>query len=253
MTAGEPVVLRREQVLGAAKLCAGLADLTRRERALHALQGCFPTLDNESTVLKVLALRAVDSGPSLAVTRVAAELQAALANVDLGRAGPELVDRIALLPSAPAHMPLARRLGFASRFAHYFVDLDRFPVLEAWSERALAVHVARGEVPGESRYVRFANDFARLATQIDLKRRRELARYLWLEGQYHAWHRNPRAAIHRGVRALFEASQDAVQLLFHLPIIDEPPPALPAERAAAANCAPLLGADAIDSSAVAQR
>jgi hypothetical protein len=92
----------------------------------------------------------------------------------------------------------------ASRFAHYFVDADRFPILDAWIESELGRLAPAPHVP--SIYPDFSRRYADVAAHIGLSRPRRLGAYLWLASQYRVWLRNPRRSIQHAARTLFETS-----------------------------------------------
>ena len=230
--------LERKHIEAAAWLWDRLDHFKRADRALAALQGSLPGFDPESTYLKVLALHPLDTAKTHVGLPLARSFQAVLARRDPELCGPELVDALAAVAARHGKRPQAG-LGFASRFAHHFVDDERFPVLDSWSERALQ-DLLGGELdgaPGESRYALFSRNFAWIAARLGLTRRRFLGRWLWLSGQYRAWVANPRTAMHRSVRALFESGPPGLDLLLADGIpedsakprraLPEPPPALP--------------------------
>ena len=193
------------QIEAADALWDCLEELRRSDRAIAALQGSLSGFDHESTLLKVLALHPIDTSKTHVGVPLAREICEFLKRVDPEHCGLSLVDALAAVADRHGKSSYDG-LGFASRFAHHFVDSDRFPVLDAWSERALEALVG-GELTGgtgDSRYARFAQTFARVAEPLELNRRRRLGRWLWLAGQYSAWLANRRTAINRAVRELFE-------------------------------------------------
>ncbi len=212
-----------EHITASELLWERLEDFRRSDRALYALQGCFPSFDTESTLLKVLALSSVDGDKSSSGVSLANRIHILLSHADVSRCGPELVDALAAT-AIEFGKSSNGGVGFASRFAHFFVDGERFPILDAWSERALEWLIERPlqGAPGESRYARFARDFAWVAGALRLTRRRELAHWLWIAGQYRAWTRNRRTPMHRSVRALFESGPQELEHL--LPSAAPPPP-----------------------------
>jgi hypothetical protein len=205
---------------------------------MAALQGSLPGFDPESTLLKVLSLHPIDTSKTHVGLRLGREICELLEGVDVAACGPELVDALAEVADRHGRSSYDG-LSFASRFAHHFVDSERFPVLDAWSDRALQ-HLVGGEragASGEGRYAQFARNFAWVASRLDLNRRRRLGRWLWLAGQYAAWRSNPRTPINRAVRELFEqAPAELAVLELPAPVepsreprgeLPEPPPALP--------------------------
>jgi hypothetical protein len=201
----------RERIGAAATLWGRSVELVRAERGLFALQGCFPRYDPESILLKVVALHSLDSSRTLPTTRWAAHAHDVLRSIDPRKVGPELVDSLAALPGTRL-AENKRAITLASRFAHYFVDVDRFPVLDSWSESALDRLVAAHDETA-TRYVDFARRHAALASALGVSRPRRLWCFLWLSGQYRAWARNPRTPIHRAARALFESGAPELEAL----------------------------------------
>lgn len=213
MSPESSIPLRLEQVAAASLLMEQLEDLRRSDRALFALSGCFPGFDAESTLLKVVALHSLDASQAFAVWRLVAHLQRLLAGQELTAFGPEIVDAIAALPGSEDPKNRRRLTGFAARFAHYFIDLDRFPIVDAWSESVLATLGLPSAPASASRYVTYSRGYALLAQLLNLNRERDLWPCLWLTGQFRAWLKNPRTPIHRSVRRLFESGPRELLLL----------------------------------------
>jgi hypothetical protein len=203
--------LEPRRVAAAARMWSRASELVRAERALFALQGCVPGFGADVTLLKVVALATLDGGRCFSAARWAGHAHAIMAGCDPRAAGPELVERLADAAGTGAR-ERSRALTLASRFAHYFVDVDRFPVRDAWTERELG-RLAPGPAPERAGYVGFAERHARVAAELGLARPRHLWCYLWLAGQYRSWSRNPRTPIHRAARALFESRPPELELL----------------------------------------
>jgi hypothetical protein len=246
--------LQRAHIEASDRLWNRLEDLRRSDRALAALQGSLPTFDPESTLLKVLALHPFDTSKTHCGQPLAREIGELLRGVDGRRCGIEVVESLAAIADRHGKSSYDG-LGFASRFAHHFLDSERFPVLDAWSERALQALLG-GELlgsAGDGRYTRFARSFAHVAFPLALDRRRRLVRWLWLAGQCTAWRANRRTAINRAVRELFEAAPEELarllppELRVAVAARDdtapptsalEPPPALPSRPDSGAQLVP---------------
>ncbi len=206
-TAMVPVTKTRSAapVAAAARLWNRSDELVRCERTLFALQGCFPGFDPSSTLLKVAALSSIDVNRSIGAATMFEHVQRVVERIDRRRVGPEFVDLVAE-PQRRHGRQTMRSLTFASRFAHFFLDPDSFPMLDGWTERALANCIERStDAPDASRYTRFYVDHARLASAFAPARPSDVCRFLWLRGQYTAWKRNSRTPISRAVRALIES------------------------------------------------
>lgn len=240
--------LELAHIEAADRLWNRLDEVRQADRALASLQGSLATFDGPSTLLKVLALHPIDTSKTHVGHPLARQISELLKHVDTQRCGLEVVDALAAVADRHGKSSYDG-LGFGSRFAHHFIDSERFPVLDAWSERALQALLGAElpGAPGDSRYARFARSFAHVAEPLALNRRRRLGRWLWLAGQYRAWLANRRTAINREVRELFEkAPEELAQLLpaelrvetSQPPSACEPPPALPSRPAAGVGAAP---------------
>lgn len=116
----------------------------------------------------------------------------------------ELVEAIAALPPVAGERPRTHR-SFASKFCHFFVDPEEFPILDSAARDALRLHLAAEELQGaESSYAGFCGALARLRAAHGLSASsRDLDRYLWIAGLYSAFTRG-RRDINRDLLALFE-------------------------------------------------
>lgn len=192
----------RTRIEIAGRLWTRTPELIRSERTLFALQGCLPRNDADSTLIKVAALHALDGARPFPAARWAAHVESELAQRDTLECGPELVDALAAAPEIRS-TDQRRALVMASRFAHYFVDADRFPICDSWTEAELARLSAPQNEAGD--YVHFATRHSGVVEAIGLTRARKLGPYLWLASQYRVWRRNPRTSIQHSARALFES------------------------------------------------
>jgi hypothetical protein len=121
-------------------------------------------------------------------------------------ATPDLVDRIATLaPRAPSGKP-RRHLSFASKFAHWFIDEDRFPVYDTIAWWMLEYHLGRRETIWDPRqpYASYLATLQRLRDRAGLTcSQGELDGYLWLAGLWRWWQKQPEAPIRAEVKTIF--------------------------------------------------
>lgn len=102
---------------------------------------------------------------------------------------------------------------FASKYAHFFVDPDRFPVYDKYAARALLFHWGSFEpsvMDGASRYRHFCTVLDRVlaASELDDVSLGDVDAYLWLAGIYREWlRRGKHAAINSEAKKLFERSK----------------------------------------------
>lgn len=108
----------------------------------------------------------------------------ALEGVDIESAGPELVEDMAVVTLPDGKV--IRYRSFASKFAHFFVDHDRFPIHDSFAAKMLRAHLGSGApaVDSGATYMRIEGAFRRLAWQVGLgSDTRQLDRYLWMIGR----------------------------------------------------------------------
>jgi hypothetical protein len=99
-----------------------------------------------------------------------------------------------------------RHVSFASKFAHFFVDKEAYPIFDSYAADGLRRHLSNtglraGEVPLYKDYVaahRALRDLANLPCS-----GRELDQYLWLSGLCRTWERNHAAPINVEASGLF--------------------------------------------------
>jgi hypothetical protein len=99
--------------------------------------------------------------------------------------------------------------SFASKFAHFFIDHDCFPIYDSYAAKMLRAHLGGGAPAPDSgaTYMVFEASFRTLAHSTGLgSDTRRLDRYLWMIGQYRDWVKKPSAQINSELRALFEAN-----------------------------------------------
>ena len=96
--------------------------------------------------------------------------------------------------------------NFASKFAHFFINSERFPIYDSYAVRMIAYHLGRkGYVIDTLHpYVAYVINQDRIRERSGLHwGGSELDRYLWLSGQYLAWMKNSKAPINTEIAKLF--------------------------------------------------
>jgi hypothetical protein len=203
---GLRVPLYPEQVAAACRLHSNLAQWQASESALMELVRRFPEFCPEACLLKTAAVNALYATNVFAIVRMARHIERVLASTDIPSAGPELVERIAALPDKDGGKPKRNHISFASKFAHFFIDPERFPLCDQYAAAMLQHHL-RGmsrTTKDTGSYTRYAADFRLVRSLAGLTcTTRELDRYLWLAGLYRHWLRKPSAKINVEVASLF--------------------------------------------------
>jgi hypothetical protein len=166
------------------------------DQILHTLADHFPSNTDLKCVLpKAVTLNHLYATNILAIARVADYIVEVLSQ-EPGLPGVSAVERISCLSKAG---PTARHCrSFASKYCHFFVDPDRFPVMDDFAGGALDYHLGpRGRShyrQGPFTYLTYVADVDRIrATLHPAPTYTELDRYLWLCGQWQAFIRAKQA------------------------------------------------------------
>ncbi|MGH2799905.1 MAG: hypothetical protein ACRDM0_20070, partial [Thermoleophilaceae bacterium] len=136
----------------------------------------------------VVAVNALYGTRVLALQRAAAHVQMVLESADLATSDPALVESLAEVPTTPDGRP-RRYVSFASKFAHFFVSSERFPIYDSYADRMLLFHLGPSAERNHARpYEAFVRNIDTLRNECAIDcTYRELDRYLWVAGQYRAW------------------------------------------------------------------
>jgi hypothetical protein len=133
------------------------------------------------------------------VTGVIAQQSEAISDV-------ELVKRISALPKTASQLRDRKHVSFASKFAHFFIDAERFPIYDFYADEMLAYHLGRRTMlkDTENPYRAFVHNLHVLRENVNLFCTfKELDRYLWLAGTYRAWMKDAQAPINAEAALLF--------------------------------------------------
>jgi hypothetical protein len=204
------VSLGPEQIQAATELHNKLETWATTDRALTKLAQLLPGFGPEESLIKAVAINALYGTNVMAITRMAAHISTTMSNTALIDAGPELVEELARLENPSLGSRLRRHVSFASKFAHFFVDEKRFPILDRYAAKMIRYHLGRtrrrdDESRSYKAYVEDFNKVMRLAKWTGSAR--QLDHYLWISGQYRAWRKNKNVRINTELRKLFESKQ----------------------------------------------
>lgn len=188
MTVADKVKLNEEQIGAAGTLHSALKQWQLTDSALGRLRMALPGFGPEECLLKVVAVNALYGTNVLALGRAASHVEEVLASADVGARAGELVESLANIPTTPTGQP-RRYISFASKFAHFFISPERFPIYDSYAERMLRLHLGASALRDPGRpYQAFIENLRALMREYDVKSSyRELDRYLWLAGQYRAY------------------------------------------------------------------
>src|SRR5260221_13206141 len=182
---GLAVPLSMSQIETANRLYSKLLQWQVTDQALHALHVNLPGFDIEATLLKVVAINQLYGTNVYAVVRMAQHVTEVMQDANRMEDA-DLVKELASLNSR-------KHLSFASKFAHFFIDMERFPIFDSYAAKMVAYHLgSHGQVRDSTHpYKAFVENIHSLKRFAGLSyTTRELDRYLWLAGLYQGWCRN---------------------------------------------------------------
>lgn len=203
------IPLAISQISSANRLHERLSQWRMADTALQTLADHMPGFSAEICLLKSIAINSLYSTQVLAIVRMANHINAIFERTDISSAGSELIERIAALTPNPGDR-MRNSVSFASKFCHFFVDAERFPIYDEAAREALKLHLGKN---GYNRtqdhpYRTFCENFTQLKVAAQLtSKARELDRYLWITGMYIRWlkeRNNGRPRVNSELLRLFE-------------------------------------------------
>jgi hypothetical protein len=159
------------------------------DEALFRLRSCVPEWDEAACLLKSVAINSIYGTNVYATTRMAEHIASIFASRDGDAARrDELVERLARLPDAnnrPRNF-----ISFASKFCHFFIDEEKFPIFDEAARQALKYHLGpKLYVEDHTKpYIAFRENLRRLREESRINcSDRQLDHYLWITGLYMRW------------------------------------------------------------------
>lgn len=201
------IPLTPEQIKAANRLYHRVPQWKTVDNALDALKQQFPDFDAESVLLKVVAINALYQTNVYAGARMAKHVEDVMGRSDLSSLGLDLVEELAALPPSSNREKPRRHVSFAAKFAHFFIDAERFPIMDSYAVNTINYHLRKADRVQDT-----AHPYRAFVANFDTPRElsghdgtpRELDRYLYLSGVYRAWRENPDRKISRAFKGLFE-------------------------------------------------
>ncbi|HKI37221.1 MAG TPA: hypothetical protein VKA46_35530, partial [Gemmataceae bacterium] len=114
------------------------------DQALRLLADRCPDFKSDACLLKVVAVNGLYGTNLYAITRMAKHAAGVLAGTDLAAVGPEVVERLADLPPTEGQKHKRHHYSFASKFAHFFLDEERFPIMDSYALAMLSTALSSG-------------------------------------------------------------------------------------------------------------
>jgi hypothetical protein len=221
------VPLLPSQIEAARRLYAKLELWQATNAAFMALRQAFPRFDLHASLLKAAAINQLYGTNVFAIVRMAQHISDVMRQRGDAPANLALVEEIARLDDPAEGGKTRRHLSFASKFAHFFIDKDRFPIYDSYAAMTLRYHLqGRAVAPTDPPpYARYDADIEVLQQHLgNSYSTSDLDAYLWLAGLYMEWSK-PRAEgrqpeINREVRELFSRGAEvAADLAALVPMV----------------------------------
>jgi hypothetical protein len=200
--------LPREAISAAGQLREKMAGWLTSDKALESLAERFPEFDEASTLLKTVAINALYSTNLYAIERMAEHITGIMERAAGYLSNPEIVENIANLPNTDTQKRHRRHYSFASKFAHFFIDPEAFPIKDSYAVAMLEYHLGKKSLIAdtEKQYLAYVESYERLKEGLGFEvSNKDLDRYLWIAGELKVWMKDKNAAINGELKGLFEA------------------------------------------------
>jgi len=197
--------LPREGIVAAGNMREGMPGWKTSDKALELLSERFPDFDEASILLKTVAINALYSTNVYATTRMAEHIKKVLGGVEGTLEGPQLVEEIARLPITDTQKRNRRHYSFASKFAHFFIDPEEFPIKDGYAIEMLKYHLGKEnfKLDDSKQYVAYVENYAQLKKDLGYGvSNKELDIYLWIAGEMKTWMKNDNASINTELRGV---------------------------------------------------
>lgn len=182
------VPLSSETVVAANGIYDGLQEWQAIDLAFELLKKRLPEFTFVATLPKVASINAFYGTNLYAQSRMANHIAQLANRIDFAASGQELVDLIAVIPPSDKSDKPRRYVSFASKFAHFFISKDRFPIYDNVAEQMLRRHFGRLSLPSDTKYQAFVGYINRLRESLPTRFSYvEIDRYLWITGTYFKW------------------------------------------------------------------
>jgi hypothetical protein len=180
--------LVQNQIEASGRIHRDLREWSLSDAALRRLRETLPGFDSETCLLKSIAIDALYGTRVLAIKRMSEHVAVVMEETNIRTAGSELVERIASLQGAGNCKP-RQFISFASKFCHFFVDEERFPIYDEAACKTLKLHLGSAYVVNSDHpYVAYCENLTHLRAAARLiSATREIDRYLWITGMYMKW------------------------------------------------------------------
>jgi hypothetical protein len=177
----------RIQIDAALRMHCRLEQWRLSDVALHALRDEMPGWNDETSLIKCVAINALYSTNVFAIIKMAKHVTTVFKTAQ-HLSTDELVAQVALLDLNDGKRP-RHHVSFASKLCHFFVDEERFPIYDKAACDTLRSHLDDDYcLDGSKLYPAFRENLRRLKDASNIVATvSEMDRYLWIVGIYMKW------------------------------------------------------------------
>ncbi len=199
------VPLTETQVVAANRIHDRLEQWKATDRALECLRKTMPSNTDLDEVLSKAAVLNQLYGTNVYYLHAMAHQVVEIFSSEAVWDECGLVEQIAYLEASGK-----RHQSFASKYCHFFVDNERFPLLDKYVPSVVQMHLGEGNYRGKKSGPPYRDFYADLKTLRDYisfsPTVREMDHYLWLRGQWERFKdKGDEAGIGAEVRDLFNS------------------------------------------------
>ena len=209
MNSAKPCTPLSDKINAAKTIYAQCPYWQQSDAALKLLGEKFPSFDREICLLKSVVINALYGTQVFAIAKMADHVCKTMYQHQGNKDKPDiLVDAIATVSVGGGKTK--HFFSFASKFCHFFVDDEKFPIYDEAARTTLALHLGKSE----PRYTTFCSKIEELRKLGNLScSLSALDRYLWIRGLHVKYEKFGKAAkINTEIKQFFqqaEAENDA--------------------------------------------
>jgi hypothetical protein len=191
------------QIAAAVEINAELKGWGIARRVLASLSAMNWEDESQATLAKTAVLNQLYSTNVMAVSRMASHIERL--SEDAGLSRDDFVETVSKIAALDGEDSKRKHWVFASKYAHFFIDPDKFPIYDRLAADVVLFHTGERKNLGESAnpYKEFCDRFFEIREKSGLSAASlsEMDSYLWFAGCYRRWLRRlDKAAINREVK-----------------------------------------------------
>ena len=192
-----------EMIQAANLIYTKLDNWQKTDQALIILRENLLGFTFEEILLKAVSVNVLYGANVYAIWKASEYIYNLMENIKPERVDTELVEKMAKVPGTNR-----RFTSFASKFAHFFISQEKFPIKDSFAEGMISYHLGSGNLVHfeDKPYCEYVTNLNNLKKLCGFNGSNQtFDRYLWLAGQYRMWREsNKEAYINPEVKLFFE-------------------------------------------------